>query len=178
MGGFFVSFLYFFVSFGLVIISIVIVRKKFNFLKKYQFSDIDDVMEKEELMVKASENIPYVNLNFSYNLNYIISQYLNIELIFNIIQVLFGFLSNNWISFLIAIIFLAYNLYSRMRKKDSFGWIIDDMKRNLNSSNKVGLEYKVKFIVYVIISIYALCFAILAHFDDDDDTLISYKIFD
>ena len=65
-----------------------------------------------------------------------------------------------------------------MRKKNSFGWIIDDMKNNLNSSNKVGLEYKVKFIVYVIISIYALCFAILAHFDDDDDTLISYKIFD
>lgn len=32
MGGFFMSFLYFFISFGLVIISIVIVRKK-NFIK-------------------------------------------------------------------------------------------------------------------------------------------------
>jgi uncharacterized protein (UPF0333 family) len=55
--------------------------------------------------------------------------------------------------------------------------IIDDMKNNLDSSNKVGLEYKVKFIIYVLISIYALCYAILSHFDDDDDTLLSYKIF-
>ena len=64
-----------------------------------------------------------------------------------------------------------------MRKNNSFNMIIDDMKNNLDSSNKVGLEYKVKFIIYVLISIYALCFAILSHFDDDDDTLLSYKIF-
>ena len=55
--------------------------------------------------------------------------------------------------------------------------IIDDMKGNLNSSNKVGLEYKVKFIVYVLISIYSLCYAILAHFDEDD-TFDSLKIFE
>ena len=64
-----------------------------------------------------------------------------------------------------------------MRKNNSFNMIIDDMKNNLDSSNKVGLEYKVKFIIYVLISIYALCYAILSHFDDDDDTLLSYKIF-
>ena len=63
-----------------------------------------------------------------------------------------------------------------MRKNNSFNMIIDDMKNNLDSSNKVGLEYKVKFIIYVLISIYALCYAILSHFDDDDDTLLSYKI--
>ena len=31
--------------------------------------------------------------------------------------------------------------------------IIDDMQGNLNSSNKIGLEYKVKFIIYVLILI-------------------------
>ena len=90
----------------------------------------------------------------------------------------FGFLSNNWLSLLVAIIFLLYNLYSRVKKKNSFTMIIDDMKNNLDSSNKVGIEYKVKFIIYVIISIYALCYAILSHFDDDDeDSFLGFKIF-
>ena len=64
-----------------------------------------------------------------------------------------------------------------MRKNNSFNMIIDDMKNNLNSSNKVGLEYKVKFIIYVLISIYALCYAILTHFDDDDEMFQGVKIF-
>ena len=46
--------------------------------------------------------------------------------------------------------------------------IIDDLRGNVKSSNKVGLEYKVKFIIYVLISIYSLCYAILAHFDEDE----------
>ena len=49
--------------------------------------------------------------------------------------------------------------------------IIDDLRGNVKSSNKVGLEYKVKFIIYVLISIYSLCYAILAHFDEDDTCL-------
>ena len=46
--------------------------------------------------------------------------------------------------------------------------IIDDMKGNISSSNRVGLEYKIKFVIYVLISIYSLCYAILAHFDEDE----------
>ena len=65
-----------------------------------------------------------------------------------------------------------------MRKKNSFSMIIDDMRNNLDSSNKVGLEYKVKFIIYVLISIYSLCYAILSHFDDDDEMFQSFKIFE
>ena len=63
-----------------------------------------------------------------------------------------------------------------MKKRNSFNMIIDDMKGNLSSTNKVGLEYKVKFIVYVLISIYSLCYAILAHFDEDD-SFESLKLF-
>ena len=55
--------------------------------------------------------------------------------------------------------------------------IIDNMKENISSSNKVGLEYKIKFVVYVLISIYSLCYAILAHFDEDEsfETLRMFK---
>ena len=99
-----------------------------------------------------------------------------LELIFNIIHVIFGFLSNNWLSALIAVLAFGYNLISKLRKRNSFTMIIDDMKHNLDSSNKVGLEYKIKFIVYVLISIYSLCYAILSHFDDEDDTFPGLKI--
>ena len=55
--------------------------------------------------------------------------------------------------------------------------IIDDMKNNLSSSNKVGLEYKIKFILYVLVSIYSLCYAILSHFDEDESDFERFKIF-
>ena len=98
------------------------------------------------------------------------------EIILNIILVIFGILSNNWLSLLIALIFLLYNLYSRLRKKNSFNILIDDLKHNIDSSKKVGLEYKFKFIFYMIISIYALLFAIFTHVDGDE-SFQSLKIF-
>ena len=54
--------------------------------------------------------------------------------------------------------------------------IIDEIKSAVSSSNKVGLEYKIKFIIYVLISIYSMCYAILAHFDEDV-SFESLKIF-
>ena len=83
-------------------------------------------------------------------------------------HIIFGFLSNNWLSTLIAFGLLCYNLYSRIKNKNNLSMIIDDMKGNLSSTNKVGLEYKIKFVILVLISIYSLCFAILGHFDEDD----------
>ena len=102
---------------------------------------------------------------------------MTLELYLNIIHIIFGFLSNNWLSALISISLFCYNLYYKMKKRNSFNMIIDDFRENLSSSNKVGLEYKIKFVVYVLISIYALCFAIMAHFDEEDDTFSSLKIF-
>ena len=95
----------------------------------------------------------------------------------NIAHIIFGFLSNNWLSLIIAISLFVYNLFSKMKKKNSFIMIIDDMKGNLNSSNKVGLEYKIKFVVYVLIAIYSMCFTILSYFDDEEDSFESLKIF-
>ena len=95
----------------------------------------------------------------------------------NIAHIIFGFLSNNWLSLIIAISLFVYNLFSKMKNKNSFIMIIDDMKGNLNSSNKVGLEYKIKFVVYVLIAIYSMCFTILSYFDDEEDSFESLKIF-
>ena len=85
-------------------------------------------------------------------------------------------MSNNWLSALIAICLFCYNLFSKIKKKNSFSVIIDEIKSNVSSRNKVGLEYKFKFIIYLLISIYAMCYAILAHFDADI-SFESLKIF-
>ena len=54
--------------------------------------------------------------------------------------------------------------------------IIDEIKSAASSINKIGLQYKIKFVIYVLISIYSMCYAILAHFDEDK-TFESLKIF-
>ena len=84
-------------------------------------------------------------------------------------------MANNWLSLLIALIFTMYNLYSKFKNKNSINLIIDDMKENINSSSKVGIIYKVKFVLYVFTSIYSLCYLILKYFDDEEYS--SLKIF-
>ena len=76
-----------------------------------------------------------------------------------------------------AIVFFSYDLYAKFKNKNSINVIIDDMKGNLSSSNKVGLEYKIKFILYVLLSIYSLCYAILSYFDEDESVFEKFKIF-
>ena len=68
---------------------------------------------------------------------------------------------------LIAVGLFCYNLYSKLRKKNNFNIIIDNIQENISSSNKVGLEYKIKFLIYLLISIYSLCYAILSNFEED-----------
>ena len=62
-----------------------------------------------------------------------------------------------------------------MKKKNGFNIIIDDMKSNLKSSNNIGFEYKIKFIFYILLSIYSLCYAILSNYDEEG-TFESLKI--
>ena len=47
---------------------------------------------------------------------------------------------------------------------------------NKSAGERVGNLFKIKFIVYTIISIYALCFSIL-HFFDEIDYADSLRIF-
>ena len=50
--------------------------------------------------------------------------------------------------------------------KYNFSIIIDDNKRNIKESNKVSLSYKIKFLIYVVISIYSMCIAVLDVFEE------------
>ena len=98
------------------------------------------------------------------------------ELICNTATTLFGILSNNWISVIIALVVLCYNLYNHKIHKYNFSIIIDDNKDNVKESNKISLTYKVKFLIYVIISIYGMCIAILDIFDEIE-FMDKFKIF-
>ena len=62
-----------------------------------------------------------------------------------------GLFDNNILQTFFAIIILGYNIYSRIKGIYNFSMIIDDRKNNLESANKVGFLYKIKFIFYTII---------------------------
>ena len=85
-------------------------------------------------------------------------------------------LSNNWISLITSVIILGYNLYIHKTNKDSFSIIIDDKKGNIKESGKISLSYKIKFLIYVVVSIYGMCIAILDMFDELE-FMDKFKIF-
>ena len=62
-----------------------------------------------------------------------------------------GLFDNNILQTFFAIIILGYNIYSRIKGIYNFSMIIDDRKNNLESANKVGFSYKVKFIFYTLV---------------------------
>ena len=102
---------------------------------------------------------------------------MNLELFLNLINILFAFGANNWLSVAISIIIFCYNIYTKIRKKNLLTLIIDNQKENRSAGDRVGMIFKIKFIIYTLISIYALCFAILHFFDEMDDYGQNFKIF-
>ena len=102
---------------------------------------------------------------------------MNIEFLFNLLNVLFAFGANNWLSVVISIVFFCYNLYLKAREQYYLSLVIDAQKENRSSGERFGNIFKIKFIFYTIISIYALCFAILHFFDELDDYGQYFKIF-
>ena len=102
---------------------------------------------------------------------------MNLELLINLVNILFAFGSNNWLSVAISIVIFCYNIYTKIRKKNLLTLIIDNQKENRSAGDRVGMIFKIKFIVYTLISIYALCFAILHFFDEMDDYGQNVKIF-
>ncbi len=101
---------------------------------------------------------------------------MNLELLINLVNILFAFGSNNWLSVAISIVIFCYNIYTKIRKKNLLTLIIDNQKENRSAGDRVGMIFKIKFIVYTIISMYALCFAIL-HFFEDMEYKDKFKIF-
>ena len=102
---------------------------------------------------------------------------MNLELFFNLMNLLFAFGSNNWLSVVISILIFCYNIYIKLRKKNLLSLVIDNQKENRSAADRVGMIFKVKFIIYTVISMYALCFAILHFFDEMDELAEFFKIF-
>ena len=102
---------------------------------------------------------------------------MNLELFFNLMNIVFAFGSNNWLSVIISILVFCYNIYTKLRKQNLLSLIIENNKENRSAGERVGMIFKVKFIIYTIISMYALSFAILHFFDDLDDFGEFFKIF-
>ena len=90
---------------------------------------------------------------------------MNLELFFNLMNILFAFGSNNWLSVVISFVVFCYNIYTKIRKQNLISLIANNNKENRSAGDRVGMIFKIKFIVYTIISMYALCFAILHFFD-------------
>ena len=65
---------------------------------------------------------------------------------------------------LISAIVLGYNIYSRIKNLHNFSIIIGDRKNNIGDSNSVSLLYKFKFVLYTIITIYAMVMCVLCFF--------------
>ena len=91
---------------------------------------------------------------------------MNIELFINILNIVSAFGSNNWLSAGISVIIFIYNLYLKLRKRSLMSLVFDSQKENKSAGSRVSMIFKIKFIIYTIVSMYALCMAILHFFDD------------
>ena len=50
---------------------------------------------------------------------------MNLELLINLVNILFAFGSNNWLSVAISIVIFCYNIYTKIRKKNLLTLIIE-----------------------------------------------------
>ena len=101
---------------------------------------------------------------------------MNFELFLNIFNIVFAFGSNNWLSSGISILLFIWNIYLKIRKRKLLGFIFDNQKENKSAGDRVSNIFKIKFINYTLVSMFALCIAIL-HFFDDMDYTERFKIF-
>ena len=78
---------------------------------------------------------------------------MNLELFFNLMNILFAFGSNNWLSVVISFVVFCYNIYTKIRKQNLISLIANNNKENRSAGDRVGMIFKIKFIVYTLISI-------------------------
>ena len=101
---------------------------------------------------------------------------MNMELFFNICNILFAYGSNNWASVGISIVVFIYNVFLKLRRRRILSFLYEDQKENKTAGNRTSSIFKIKFIVYTLVSMFALCIAVL-HFFDDVDYLERFKIY-
>ena len=81
---------------------------------------------------------------------------MNLELFFNLMNILFAFGANNWLSVAISIIIFCYNIYTKIMKRNLLSYVIDNQKENKSAGERVGNIFKIKFVIYTVVSIYSL----------------------
>ena len=101
---------------------------------------------------------------------------MNMELFFNLLNILFAFGANNWLSVGISIVVFLYNLFLKLRKRKILAFLYENQKENNTAGNRTSSIFKIKFIVYTLISMFALCMAVL-HFFDDMEYTERFKIY-
>ena len=98
------------------------------------------------------------------------------ELFFNLLNILFAFGANNWLSAGISILIFLYNVFLLIRKRKILSFLFEDQKENRSAGNRVSTIFKVKFLIYTLVSMFALCMAVL-HFFDDMEYTERFKIY-
>ena len=81
-------------------------------------------------------------------------------MILNIVCVFLSIICNNWFFMGLALISLFYNLYSSYSKNFCFDLIIGNSKENVSITSQISALYKIKFIYYMIASIFGLTFTV------------------
>ena len=76
---------------------------------------------------------------------------MNIELFFNVLNIVFAFGSNNWLSAAIAIIIFFYNIYLQLRKRFLMSLVFDSQKENKSSGSRVSMIFKIN-VIWLILS--------------------------
>ena len=64
----------------------------------------------------------------------------------------------------------------KLRRRRILSFLYEDQKDNKTAGNRTSSIFKIKFIVYTLVSMFALCIAVL-HFFDDVDYLERFKIY-
>ena len=82
----------------------------------------------------------------------------------SIVLAIFGLLENNIIFIISSLIALGYNIYSRIKKVHIFNVSIDDRKNNLIDANRVSFLYKIKFVLYTLLTMFAVAFLVLNYY--------------
>ena len=65
-------------------------------------------------------------------------------------------IDNNKLSLMLSIIAFGYNIYSRVNKIHNFNLIIGDRINNVKDAKRVSFLYKIKFVLYTMITMFAV----------------------
>ena len=63
---------------------------------------------------------------------------------------------NNRLSLILSFLEFSYNIYSRVKKVHNFNLIIGDRINNVKDANRVSFLYKIKFVLYTIVTMIAV----------------------